>query len=84
MALQHPAVFLLDYLRSKNPKIHFNYHKISKVNTNCPAWQTPSEIKPWKEFEYPTLQCIYNGILDQTLARCFDLRDSPEIPFASR
>lgn len=61
-----PRLTLLDILTSKNPVIDYSDAKDkSKSQSSHSTWKTPKYLREWTDFNFPTLQSIYNKRLFQ-------------------
>ncbi|KAI4212011.1 MAG: hypothetical protein LQ351_005193 [Letrouitia transgressa] len=72
---------LLTFLRQSNPKIKRGGGPRA-TNTTCEGvyWETPTAVKPWKDFNLVSLNAMYGGCLREVLRQNYNLRDYTHIP----
>lgn len=74
------AKSILEFLTAKNCSINAKEPR-SKTNSKNPSWHTPKQINVWHEFNFETLESIYNGRLMEELRD--ERRRLPEYPSTS-
>ena len=70
---------LLNYLRTENPAVD-GHMCHGKGLTTSNTWETPKSIELWEDFEFKSLQAIYDGQLQEILNRRFILQEFSAIP----
>ncbi|RYP52972.1 hypothetical protein DL768_001966 [Monosporascus sp. mg162] len=59
---------IFEYLTAKNPDLaHENL--MDSTLTRDLRWRSPKQVKPWKEFSFPTIEKIFGGRLEKELMR---------------
>jgi len=76
---------LLRYLSTKNPTLDVRRCE-SGPNTRSGriAWDLPRQIQDWEDFEYQSLDLIYNGELRKVLRHSFELQGQRDLDRTSR
>ena len=76
---------LLNFLRVANPALSCQCPGGSTTTQGSSPWREPDWIAPWTDFNFESLQTIYDGVLSQILDSPYDdLHDHPfvaETPF---
>jgi hypothetical protein len=76
---------LLHYLSTKNPTLNVkNCNSGPNTKSGKTAWDLPRQIQDWADFEYQSLDSIYNGALRNVLRRQFNLHQQVQPDRTSR
>lgn len=84
MPNNYPSLF--HYLTTKNPALDISNCDMNGTNTRSGAipWDLPRRIQDWADFEYQSLESIYNGALWNVLRCELSLRQQVHIDGNSR
>ncbi|KAI1300814.1 hypothetical protein F5Y03DRAFT_363676 [Xylaria venustula] len=76
------AESILDYLTVKNPNVRSD-DRVNARQSDSPHWNSPAYVEPWDEFNFETMEQIFNGTLMQECRddkNKFRFFDPPLIP----